>query len=195
MSNIWFSSDLHLGHANIIKFCDRPFKDAKEMNEAILTYHNELVKPTDHWYNVGDVTMDRGTNEEPNLALISKFHGHKQLIMGNHDHFTVDIYRKYFENIMAMKILDEIIFTHIAIHPSSMSLAIANVHGHTHNYGNEPPVYGGGFDDNLKKFTWKPYVNISIERTHYRPIHLDEIKAIIRTLVEEAEHNNLLGVI
>jgi len=47
MADTWFTSDFHLGHFNIIRYCNRPFADTREMNAAILERLNALVKPDD----------------------------------------------------------------------------------------------------------------------------------------------------
>ena len=54
MADIWFTSDFHLGHSNIIRFCKRPFANAHEMNEAIAERMNSCVKPDDTLYFLGD---------------------------------------------------------------------------------------------------------------------------------------------
>ena len=52
--NIWFTSDLHLGHGNIIKYCNRPFKDIEHMNRALIDNWNSRVKLNDVVFHVGD---------------------------------------------------------------------------------------------------------------------------------------------
>ena len=50
----WFSSDYHLGHANIIKYCERPFVDVEEMSATIIKNHNQRVKKEDTVFFLGD---------------------------------------------------------------------------------------------------------------------------------------------
>jgi len=77
---IWFTSDTHFGHANIIRFCDRPYANVEEMNEAFITNWNEHVKYTDDIYHLGDFSFER---KPENTAR--RLNGNKHLILGNHD--------------------------------------------------------------------------------------------------------------
>ena len=42
-SRVYFTSDTHFNHTNIISFCQRPFKNVDEMNERIIANWNEFV--------------------------------------------------------------------------------------------------------------------------------------------------------
>ena len=53
---IFFTSDLHLGHKNIIKHCDRPFSSIEQMNRSLLTNINNIVGLNDDLYILGDFT-------------------------------------------------------------------------------------------------------------------------------------------
>jgi|SRR6185437_188869 len=81
---IWFTSDEHFGHANIIQFCNRPFKDTVEMQEALIDRHNEVVKAGDRVYHLGDMYW-RSTSEEQALAIRYRLNGQHYYIYGNHD--------------------------------------------------------------------------------------------------------------
>lgn len=79
---VWFTSDLHFSHANVIKYSNRPFKDVKEMNEAMILKWNTVVKPGDRVYVLGDASFD---SEENTLKILKRLMGQKYLIYGNHD--------------------------------------------------------------------------------------------------------------
>ena len=79
---MWFTSDLHFGHANIIEYSGRPFADVDEMNEALIERWNDAVQPDDLVWVLGDVAMGRIGET---LPLVSRLAGRKQLVAGNHD--------------------------------------------------------------------------------------------------------------
>ena len=54
---IFFTSDHHFGHANIIKYCNRPFLKVEEMDEELIVRWNDKVRPTDKVYHLGDFTL------------------------------------------------------------------------------------------------------------------------------------------
>jgi hypothetical protein len=57
MPNSWFTADFHLGHANIIRYCSRPFATVEEMDQAIVERLNVSVKRDDVLYFLGDFCM------------------------------------------------------------------------------------------------------------------------------------------
>lgn len=80
---VWFSSDLHLNHFNIIKHCNRPFSSAQEMTEKIISNFNSVIQTNDTLYHLGDFAWKTSDNYLSNL--ISRFNGKKIFIIGNHD--------------------------------------------------------------------------------------------------------------
>jgi calcineurin-like phosphoesterase family protein len=76
----WFTSDLHLNHSNIIRYCHRPFSDVSEMNDTLIRNWNEVVKPKDTVYVLGDFAWGRSAG-----AFRKKLNGRVVLILGNHD--------------------------------------------------------------------------------------------------------------
>lgn len=57
MNNIWFSSDHHFNHKNIIDYCKRPFQSVEEMNIALIENHNKFVNKNDDVYFLGDFVL------------------------------------------------------------------------------------------------------------------------------------------
>lgn len=93
--NIWFTSDLHIGHKNIIGYSHRPFSDVEEMNETIIDNWNKTVPENGIVFDLGDLAI--GGSQVWNNAL-SRLHGKHYLIMGNHDMKNYrEGYAKYFE--------------------------------------------------------------------------------------------------
>lgn len=84
---IFFTSDLHFGHENIIRFCDRPFKSLEDMNNKLITMWNERVRERDTVYHVGDFAFKTGLQGgrlDP-FEYEQKLNGTIVHIMGNHD--------------------------------------------------------------------------------------------------------------
>jgi len=54
---IWFTSDNHFSHANILGYCDRPFANVEEMDQAMIDNWNEVVGDDDVIYHLGDFTL------------------------------------------------------------------------------------------------------------------------------------------
>lgn len=79
---IWFTSDTHLGHTNIIKYCDRPFKNTDEMDERIIANWNDIVSPDDTVFHLGDVALGDISKSLPKVARLN---GYKICVLGNHD--------------------------------------------------------------------------------------------------------------
>jgi calcineurin-like phosphoesterase family protein len=78
----WFTSDLHLGHANIIRYSGRPFVDVDEMHKALTDRWNANVQPNDTVWVLGDVALGRLDDV---LPLVATLNGRKHLLAGNHD--------------------------------------------------------------------------------------------------------------
>jgi calcineurin-like phosphoesterase family protein len=76
---IYFTSDSHFGHVNIIKYCDRPFQSIYEMDETIISNWNSIIKPTDTVYHMGDFGFRNFKK------YLDRLNGNIILIRGNHD--------------------------------------------------------------------------------------------------------------
>ena len=93
----WFSADHHFGHANIIKYCGRPFKDVNHMNEVIIKRHNERVKPDDTVFFLGDFCFKGSVGSKVGEGALqkaeyyhSRLNGNFVFIRGNHDNNSLN---------------------------------------------------------------------------------------------------------
>lgn len=78
----FFTSDLHFGHANVIKYVPRPFKDVEEMDAELIRRWNAVVGPKDEVYVVGDFSLCKRARA---LEIATALNGVKYLVRGNHD--------------------------------------------------------------------------------------------------------------
>lgn len=79
---VYFTADTHFGHENIIRFCNRPFASASEMNRALITNWNTRVTEDDDVYVLGDFAFRCGDSVR---EIAHSLKGHKHLVIGNHD--------------------------------------------------------------------------------------------------------------
>ena len=84
MQLIFFTSDLHFNHKNILKFQpeQRQVSDIADMNETIVRNWNKQVANTDTVYILGDIALGSKTKTK---ALLARLNGIKHLVLGNHD--------------------------------------------------------------------------------------------------------------
>jgi calcineurin-like phosphoesterase family protein len=168
--NHWFISDTHFGHANIIKYSNRPFKDVDEMNELMIQEWNKLVKPNDAVYHNGDfafMTFDKFR------LMHRRLNGDIYLQLGNHDKMIIqhktDLLKQgkivSIENYRELKIGGHmIVLFHYGQRVWNKSHH-GSIHLYGHSHGSLPP-FGKSVDAGVD----------CKEITHeYRPIHLDEV--------------------
>ncbi len=82
MNRVFFTSDLHFDHKNVIGYCNRPFKHVDDMNEQMMKNWNNIVDNGDRVYVLGDFCL---SNEDRATMWASKLNGQKFFIFGNHD--------------------------------------------------------------------------------------------------------------
>ena len=98
---LYFTSDVHFGHTNTIRYNKRPFVTREEMDEEIIRRWNEKVRPEDTVYILGDLAITEKVKK-----YVLRLNGKKILIRGNHDYFAAKQKNEtYFEEIKYMDIL------------------------------------------------------------------------------------------
>lgn len=173
MSDIWFISDTHFFHDNIISFCGRPFANSELMNECLIENWNSVVKPQDKVYHLGDVAM--GCSDKELTRLLQQLNGKKRLIVGNHDNLKSPAIQNNFEKIKLWNgfWVEGIGFTtvHIPLPLEALRDGKICVHGHIHTNLLADPHY----------------INVCVEHIGYTPIHIEVIAERIKKILNE-EH-------
>lgn len=89
-AKIFLTSDTHYGHANIIKYCSRPFSTVKEMDDFMIARWNEVVSDEDTVYHLGDFAL---CDDWRKTQILTQLKGSKILVLGNHDLWPKELYK------------------------------------------------------------------------------------------------------
>lgn len=139
MNRVFVIADTHFGHKRIIEFeaTYRPFATIEEHDRALVERWNAAVKPKDTVWHLGDVFFGK----EGHL-IMAALHGLKKLVLGNHDHYPLEVYQRYFSKIFGAAEHGGCILTHIPVHPNQLEKRYArNIHGHMHHNKLADPRY------------------------------------------------------
>lgn len=158
---IYFISDEHFGHDNIIKYCNRPFSSTEEMNEELIKRHNSIIKPNDTVYHLGDFAFGDGSSNPG--KFFNRLNGKKILVKGNHDAKPTlnlswdsihDLHETYYKGV-------KIVMCHYAMRTWNKSHAGAyQLYGHSHNAFKE--------DANLS-------FDVGVDGWNYSPISVEQV--------------------
>jgi calcineurin-like phosphoesterase family protein len=172
-------SDTHFGHAGVCRFTEadgvtkiRPWTDPHEMDEAMVQRWNDVVRPNDKVYHLGDVVINRRA-----LPTLARLNGDKVLIRGNHDIFRDDEYRQYFRELRAYHVLNGMILSHIPIHEASLGRFGTNIHGHLHT-GRVKKARGVDVRTGTVLYSDENDVRyhcVCVEQTGFAPILLEDV--------------------
>jgi calcineurin-like phosphoesterase family protein len=166
MPKTWFTADTHFGHARILEYCKRPFKDEHEMEEVILERFNQVLHKGDLLYHLGDVSWSTYPLERFFHKLNTKA---VHLILGNHDRLKSSEYSKFCQWVGTYK--------HIIVNKTSLELfhypmrswngkghGAFQLYGHCH--GNLP-----GIDKQL---------DVGVDTHEFYPYEFEEIYQILK---------------
>jgi len=168
-SNTFFISDTHFFHANIIKYCNRPYADVDEMNASMIKKWNKTVGKDDIVWHLGDFCFGKKENV---VEVLPKLNGRINLVMGNHDHQKVKFYMDAgFHRVYDRPVLVNgfVILSHAPLQFLNENCPFFNIYGHVH--------------DSLNYMTYtKNSLCACVERWGYRPISWTEVNDIYQEL-------------
>lgn len=162
--NVYFSSDNHYFHANIIKYCGRPHASVDEMNTAMVSNWNSTVGDDDVVFHLGDLSAGLKGRENDLCRLIGSLKGTKILIRGNHDHQPDDWYvQAGFRSVHDSLNLGGVLLIHYPLHeafsrgfiPDKLGVVEQVVHGHVHRC-------------DIDEF--ENHYNVAVDRNNFTPV-------------------------
>jgi calcineurin-like phosphoesterase family protein len=176
--DIYLIADLHLGHANIIRYCSRPFlvSDVREMDHVLIKNWNYTISPANRVYYLGDLRY--GKEALPAMQYRQKLKGNITFIEGNHDDRELGAVPSF--------MLDYGGFRFLLVHdPADSQLAFDGwvIHGHHHN-------------NNLRRFPFIDFehrrINVSAEVIGYIPVNLKDICVLIHDRISRGDMTPIL---
>lgn len=184
MNSIWFTSDHHFGHVNILEYEKeaRPFETIEAMNESLIERWNGVVKPNDTVYHLGDFCFGK-----KNMEIAARLKGKKRLVLGNHDTYPSSEYLRYFDKLYGVVFYNRCILSHNPVHPNGLgSRWMLNLHGHLHSkkimlegkyaIGNKNVCYPAYLSEDMS------YFNVSVEQNNLTPISWEVIQQRLKEL-------------
>lgn len=160
---IYFISDTHFFHKNIIKYCNRPFNSVEEMNNTIINNWNKTVKKEDIVYHLGDFILNNNELE----SIVKRLNGKIYFIRGNHDHKSINYYNRMGLNVIPTQTkLDEykIVLSHRPLSDEQIPKGYKNIHGHIHEKE---------LDENI--FDKNKHINVSVDVINFTPIDINKL--------------------
>lgn len=188
----FFISDLHFGHKNIIKFCNRPWETTEEMDEALIANWNSVVGEKDIVFDLGDFAFaTNGRWKE----LIQRLNGKHYLILGNHDEkrWPGDKTMQLFERVeQQMIIYVDNRCIYLNHYPylcyggswKNPEHAVWQLYGHVHTCPNS-----SGADDErmIHKFPFQ--YDVGVDNNNYTPVSWEQVKEKIELQINKSNES------
>lgn len=176
----YFTSDTHFNHANIIKYCNRPFASVEEMNEELIKRWNEKVTMDDEVYHLGDFGFfNSQTPEKYSMEnILNRLNGRIYLVLGNHDNYNM-IYKQKHHFVAISNMMREyagkykLIMSHYPLlcFDGSNSKTI-NLFGHVHS---GPTQTGNPDFDRLKMLFKENQYDVGVDNNDYAPVSFTKV--------------------
>jgi len=172
--NIWFTADLHFGHGNIIKYCNRPFYTLDEMNTVLIRNWNSSVKKEDLVIHNGDFCfknspggkIGEGTST-PSAYWEKQLNGKIIFIKGNHD--KNNSCKTPITNMVISMGGKRIFIIHNPEHVGFISSCDLAFTGHVHNAWKMKRI--------KRQFDFIDCINIGVDVWEFKPVSINEILA------------------
>ena len=187
----FFTSDTHFNHANIIKFCNRPFKDVEQMNDVMIANWNSVIGKDDTVFHLGDFCLG-GAAEW--TKILDRLNGKIYLIMGNNDLKNIrQGFISRFEHV-AMQMRIEIGKKRIYLchYPflcfeGSYKDDVWQLFGHVHTRRSN-----SGIDAGRLQYLYPTQYDVGVDNNNFTPVSFGQVKRIIDKQVEQSNNEDTI---
>lgn len=161
---IYFTSDLHFGHHNIIEYCNRPFKNVDDMDIKLINNWNSIIKEKDDIYILGDFSFYK--DKEVNRKILNSLNGKKHLIKGNHD----------YKNVIPEECFVEITdYKELKYEKKFFVLSHYPILSWNKKHRNSIHLFGHVHSTSLGDYELQNCYNVSVDKNNYAPVSIDYI--------------------
>lgn len=183
---LFFTSDTHFFHANIIGYANRPYDSVEQMNEALIRNWNEIVPEDGIVFHLGDFSYG-GSKEW--WSVLPKLNGQIHLVLGNHDMDHIgEPYMDQFASVnqqLTLSVEGQVI---ILNHNPFLCFGGAykdvwQLFGHVHS---GPNSIGNGKDDSRLKYLLPTQYDVGVDNNNYKPVPYSVVEEKIKRQIAKA---------
>jgi calcineurin-like phosphoesterase family protein len=180
---LFFTSDTHFYHNNIIKYCNRPFTSVRDMNKVLVDNWNAIVPVDAHIFHLGDVSLTANPKELNDL--LHSLNGTKHLVIGNHEkdalsksyikeHWTTinDIAEIYVKDEEITYGEQHLVMCHYPFYSGSWN------GGHRGSWNLYGHVHGGLSNKGIIK-THPAQLDVGVDSHGFKPVSYQKVKELI----------------
>lgn len=182
---IYFTSDSHFCHKNILDFEDRPYKSVEEMTKDMIRIWNEQVSDNDIVYHLGDLCLG---SFEQTVEILESLNGKINLIKGNHD------FSKHYKHISKMGLLNEYHEVGTTIKYNKQQMWLTH---YPFEIGLRPRKWSVSGHIHSSKSTYDNQINVGVDSPDFKHkpfgelITIDELYEVMAERLPSIEHRFL----
>ena len=175
---LFLTSDSHLGHFHICKYCHRPFQSRSEMDQTLIKNWNEVVPEDGIVVHCGDFMLPHNEDIKEYNKYLNQLHGRVLLLRGNHDRASLDWVS---DKLIAVRDQAMIVVDGVKIFAQHYPCAAFN--GDYHVYGHIHTLADGtcyGIDGDVTKVMRKNTYDVGVDQNGYTPVSYWQLCDIFR---------------
>lgn len=191
---LYLVSDTHFGHANICRYCDRPFSSRKEMDDALIENWNSVVPEDGIVVHCGDFMLPHTPGFKEYWKYVKRLNGTIYLCPGNHDRISHGSYNESHpdvsKNKLQLNLPPKMVVMNDIMKINVDGVSIMACHYPMLAYPTDYQVFGHihtlsdgtchGVDGDVVVRTRKTQYDVGVDQNGYKPISYTQLKEIFK---------------